>query len=763
MIKALLNKLFMVLYYIVGAMILELVTFHILGLGVAPDYFFMNFAILFFGAILVFAIPNYTAQYVVYSVLLVIQAIFMYVNYSLMTIYGDLFSIEMLNLVGEANAAITANFVYFSVILQLISVVLSILIIGGIMLRHCKKEKINIKQHFSVFNVIILIACESFSLGYVVDKRHEISDYKSMYVTSDAFLMNTSIMKTSSYKKFGTFGYFTNLVFNKFSDFNASQIDATISYFNSGKIINETNLAKVSDGETEKEINMFGAANRTSGDIETKQENVIVVMMESLEWFCFGDGTYDPTLENLSSSTAQVLMPNMFSLISSDRTMSAQNFFAKSKTNYSEAFGILGYYPIGGALAETAGENYDKSSNAFGYSMPNILDEKGYNTTYIHSHNSSFYDRNLTHNNIGFANFYSRENLTDADGNRIYSGGEIEWAHWDGEGEFAKKSIDKIIPYDETSTENQPFYTFYLTVSTHGGYEYSETELDSMRYRDFVMFGPDLCEKVNITFDGKTTWVYKLKDEVKAECNFDEDNSKYVLKNDSTYSYSDWYKNVLKNYSSDDELINMLIYYQSAACGLDEAIGVIVDTLKTKGIYDNTTLLLYSDHYSYYNLLSNRIKNKPLTEIGDIELNTIPMIISSKCLEEYYNPEFNEKRNGIYYYDRFCSAYDVIPTLLDMLGIPFNENLYVGRSLFRATDYTYQIGTQTKEMVIYYSNTGGLFSKDLYTYDFSKFIKQNYMADENTIKVFKSEAINILQKINYLQILNTYKLYSRLK
>ena len=98
-----------------------------------------------------------------------------------------------------------------------------------------------------------------------------------------------------------------------------------------------------------------------------------------------------------------------------------------------------------------------------------------------------------------------------------------------------------------------------------------------------------------------------------------------------------------------------------------------------------------------------------------------------------------------------------------MLGIPFNEKLYVGRSLFRATDYTYQIGTQTKEMVIYYSNTGGLFSKDLYTYDFSKFIKQNYMADENTIEVFKSEAINILQKINYLQILNTYKLYSRLK
>ena len=89
MIKAVLNKIVMLLYYKVGALILEAVTFSFLGLGAWPEYSALNFAIIIFVALLVFAIPNYTAQYVVYTIILALQSILIYVNYSLFRVFLD--------------------------------------------------------------------------------------------------------------------------------------------------------------------------------------------------------------------------------------------------------------------------------------------------------------------------------------------------------------------------------------------------------------------------------------------------------------------------------------------------------------------------------------------------------------------------------------------------------------------------------------------------------------------------------------------------
>ena len=48
--------------------------------------------------------------------------------------------------------------------------------------------------------------------------------------------MNTSILKTSSYQKFGTYGYFANLFLNTFDKYNNAIEEATVNYFNSGKM-----------------------------------------------------------------------------------------------------------------------------------------------------------------------------------------------------------------------------------------------------------------------------------------------------------------------------------------------------------------------------------------------------------------------------------------------------------------------------------------------------------------------------------------------
>ena len=731
MLKTVLSKLLMVLYFICGALILEAVTFHILGMGIMPEYFGYNFAIIMFLAILIFIIPNFTAQYVIYTIILGVQAIMIYVNYSLYTIYGDLFSMDMIRLLDEAGAAMTSSFIYFSVILQLVLVYIAIVVVGYMMLRKCKKDKIKIRQHYSIFNVILILALQCFVCTYYIDERlyiNNLADVDSAnYVSSDTFLMNTSFLKYSSYSKFGSYGYMTNLLLGMNDKIDEEIQKATIEYFNSGEKYNYT------DSE------VFGV---DSGN------NVIVIMMESLEWFCFGDGNYDSNYNNLSYE----LTPNIYSLIYgedyltdtnneniSNDSLLAKKFFAKSKTNYSEAYAILGNYPVGEGLTDIAGDSYDPALNAFNYSMPGILSELGYNTSYVHSHKIGFYDRNKTHSNLGFENVVGKDTVLDEEGNPVYSKEETSWDHWDAEGDFVRNAIDYIIPSDY---DERPFYTFYLTVSTHGSYEYNEDEGDCMRYHNYVRWGEDDCVY------NEVTGCWDLKDE---DANLED------------LTPTNWYANVLKNYEEDyPELCEELVYYQCGAMGLDEAIGVIIDKLKEYDIYDETTIVLFSDHYSYYNKLANKVKGFDEDDYSSIELNTIPMIISSPGLKEF-NSTQTDSEDVVYTENtRFCSAYDIIPTVFDLLGVSFNENLYLGHSLFTPLEHTYQLDGEQVDMVVYYSNTGGLFCRNVYTYNLNEYVFNGMEEDQEIIDRFNAEIKNVLIKMNYLQILNDNYLYNQL-
>ncbi len=730
--KTVLNKLLLLIYLVISALILEAVTFYLLDFGGMPKYFWYDFAIIFFIALLIYAIPNYTAQFVLSAILLAVQTILIYTNYSLTMIYGDLFSFDMFNLMGEAVNAVTTNFIYFSVLCTLVTLYTVLVILGTLLLKYVKRDKIDAKQHYSSLMVILLVVLQVFSLAIVAYDRDRINKASSIndvdYYTSDAFLMNSTLLKKSSYETFGTYGYYTNLVLSLIAEKDQDVINATISYFNNGNIYDGTYY--VEDTNEIKENGVFGI---DSGN------NVIMIMMESLEWFAFGDGNYDNTLSNLSNE----LTPNIYSLIYDD-SLIGTNFFAKSKTNISESYAILGMYPIGESLKDIVGNRYDSSKNTLGYSMPSILRDMGYTTTYLHSNKISFYNRGLTHGNLGFDNVIGKDSIRDDSGNLVYSKDDLKWNNWAAEEEIVTYAMDYIVPKDY---EENPFYTFYLNVSSHGAYTEDDNEKDgdALRYYDYVIYGKDNC-----VLDENNNW--KLDDESK------RNNEEF---------YTEWYTNILNNYEeSDPSLVQELVYYQCGAVGLDAAIGKIIEKLQNtyyengESLYDNTTIVLFSDHYSYYDNMSSRVK-RGVNESGveDIEVNTIPFILSSPGLREIYEQEIGD--NNYMINDRFMSAYDIIPTLFDLMGIEFNENFYVGRSLYSPVDYHYNDGVEDRAMIVYYSNTGGIFSEDIFTYDLANF---TYVGEENEILTasFISESYNVLEKINYLTILNRYELYNEI-
>lgn len=733
MSKAIINKFSMILYFIIGAVLLEITAFYFLDLGFLPSNFWYDFAIILFLAVLIFAIPSYTAEYIVGTLILLIQTILIYTNYSLYTIYGDIFSFDMFFLLKEAGNAITSSFVYFRVILQLVAIFIGISLIGYLVLKHCRKHRIVLKQHFSIFTIFIILGLQCFSLAYLVGDRIKIetvSDISSAdYVYSDSFLLNTSFLKASSYTRFGTYGYYLNMVMTNFQTVDKLVINSTIEYFNNGEMYNSSDIFGVDYNEA-----------------EDKRNNVIVIMMESTEWFTFGDGTYDVDKNNLSPE----ITPNIYSLIYGDDyltdtynanrsndSLMAWNFFSKNKTNLSEGLGIMGNYPVADNLTSLAGEDYKSSYNTFGYSMPSVLSSLGYTTNYVHSNVTTFYDRNETHGNIGFDNVTGTDNLRDANGDLIYTGSELDWGNWENESDFVRNAMDYIIPTDYA--EN-PFYTFYLNVSSHGPYKYDKNDQDTVRYYYLIKYGEDDCI-------------------VNAKGN-------YILNpdiNEEDLTYSSWYQNVVDVYGEDDpDLCEEWLVYECGVKGLDAAIGVIVNQLKDYGIYEETTILLYSDHNAYYDNLSHRVKGIAIEETDRYtELYSVPMIISSPGLKEY------NSNNGDVFIDnyRFCSAYDIIPTLFDLLGIEFNQNFYLGHSLFKPLDHYYEY-TSTGEkvdLVIFYSNTGGLFSRDLYSYDLTEFVLESDDVDgEELIERFKAETTNVLIKINYISLLNKHNLYNKI-
>ena len=734
MFRTLSNKLLMLLYFVVGTLVLEALTFLILDLGIMPQYFWYNFFLILVVGVTIFIIPNYTAQYVVYTFLIVLQGVLIYVNYSLSRVYGDLLSFEMVRLIREAGMAMTASFVYFAIILEIVLVEALLLTLGALLLQHCRKDKNTVKQHFSVFALIIFISSQLLAVGFSVQTRIRVESHISFrddaYVTSDSFLMNTSFLKSRNYEMFGTYGYYTNMMLRSLERQKQYIKDATLDYFNAGTIY----------GEEGNDSPVFGI---------DEGNNVIVIMMESVEWFGFGDGTYDATLNNLkyvdNTLEAKTFTPNITKLIYGEDYLSdltntntendaliAKNFFAKSKTNMSEGQGIIGNYPIGQPLTSIVSKDAE-NNRAMGYAMPNVLRNMGYNTTYVHSHDISFYSRGKTHYKLGFDNVVGKDSITDDEGNKIYKGDDLDFDNWDAEGNFAKNALKYIVPDDLS----KPFYTFYLNVSSHGAYTAKDNKHDgdAIKYYNYIKYGDDDCEL--------------------------DANGNYQIKSGASLTPTLWYQNVLDNHA---DIAEDMVFYQCGIKGLDDAIGVILNKLKNTSyddgtkLIDKTTLLLYSDHYAYYDKFTHSVKGLDKDDNNNQELNTIPMIISSPNLKKHIA---TEQTNITNINTRFTSAFDVVPTLFDLLGVKFNERLYLGHSLFGAVDYVYEDDGQTKDMVVYYSNTGGLFGDGIYTFDMVNFTHKEGYKDA-TVELFKAEASKQLVKLNYLLCLNEYRLYPQL-
>lgn len=150
--------------------------------------------------------------------------------------------------------------------------------------------------------------------------------------------------------------------------------------------------------------------------------------------------------------------------------------------------------------------------------------------------------------------------------------------------------------------------------------------------------------------------------------------------------------------------------YVQTARYLDEAVKEFITYLKTTGLYDNSLIMMYGDHYgisgNHGTAIEQLLGTTSYTDYDNAMFQKVPFMIHAPGLKGGINHTYG-------------GEIDVLPTLLSLLGIDHSKNIMMGSDLlapehqqlvafrngdFVAADYT-KVGTD-----IYETKSGQLLS-----------------------------------------------------
>ena len=127
---------------------------------------------------------------------------------------------------------------------------------------------------------------------------------------------------------------------------------------------------------------------------------------------------------------------------------------------------------------------------------------------------------------------------------------------------------------------------------------------------------------------------------------------------------------LIPKYDSNSRTLNN--YFQSVRY-MDEAIKVLFDDLKEKGLYDNSIIVMYGDHYGIsenHNTAMGMYLDKEITPFDNVKLQKVPLFIHIPGSEK---GEVIEEVSG---------QLDLRPTLLHLMGIDTKGDMQLGADIF---------------------------------------------------------------------------------
>jgi lipoteichoic acid synthase len=130
---------------------------------------------------------------------------------------------------------------------------------------------------------------------------------------------------------------------------------------------------------------------------------------------------------------------------------------------------------------------------------------------------------------------------------------------------------------------------------------------------------------------------------------------------------------MVPEYTSNSRTLNR---YFPTVRYMDESLKTFIEGLKKEGLYENSIIILYGDHYgiseNHNKAMAQYLGKEEITPFDHVQLQRVPFIIHIPGVTDKH-PKVISKVSG---------QIDVKPTLLHLLGIDTKEDIHFGQDLF---------------------------------------------------------------------------------
>ena len=246
---------------------------------------------------------------------------------------------------------------------------------------------------------------------------------------------------------------------------------------------------------------------------------------------------------------------------------------------------------------------YTLNKNDFPYSMANLMKRENYSIKAFHMNSKEYYSRGINYYNWGYDNYFGLKDLGVYEKNRYYLDRELILNDTFNSEIF--NTNGKFVDYIITYSAHMPFTSQYSVCRQLLNIDYEE-EMETMESSDYNLF----IESLNMT---------------------EEDCVKRQARE------------------------------------TDYMIGLLIENLKEKGLYDNTIIVAFADHY-LYTLNDQEILTRNGKQVDNNLINHTPFFIWSA----------NMKKQEI---NKLTSQINILPTVLNLLGISYNDKWYIGKDV----------------------------------------------------------------------------------
>lgn len=384
---------------------------------------------------------------IVYAIFFVAQDVYYAIFETFFTFYSMANGAQVIEFQDVIWAAIGREIVPFIMFLAIAALLIYLAVFDNKEKKQNQVEK-NRKYRYSFLSVL-LIGAVALGGGFAaasIKSDDPLSPYQHLYGVSDI---------KGTVKSFGLISAMNmdaaRLVFGfepKIEEANAQAIEADEFDHN---IIDGLDFEKLIEAETDDTIKTmhrcFAGMEPTNKNDKTgifKGKNLIFITAESFTDFAV-DPVYTPTLYKLQSEG--YTFSNFYTPIWGVSTLDGE---------YSNLQGLI---PKPGVWSMK-----ESKDNYLPFTLGNQFSKIGYQTKAYHNHNVEFYGRTLSHPNLGY----------DFKGQGAGYSFEETWPESDVE------MIDKTTPDFLTPDEDgniQPFHVYYLTVSGHMNYNFSDNDM----------------------------------------------------------------------------------------------------------------------------------------------------------------------------------------------------------------------------------------------------------------------------------------------